>query len=380
MGEAVFENTHFGRITLKKETNTGKDMGGWIFTVFTDEECQTVAKDRNGDDATLTTDSDGSAISNYLAPGTYYVKETGGTYFGDDAWDCSTDIQAVNVVAGSDTALQKAFVNLNGGKISITKTIEGDGDVAGWEFKITRKSDEADMGTFKTGEDGTIVTGNLLPGEYVVEEIIPEDSFFYCKTENPVTVTVSASETAEVGFTNTLKSGQIVIDKTNFLGKKLSGAKFLLEWSDDDGETWTPVVYSDKEYVVKGGTSTEAVTDGCLTTDDTGHIVFENLYPGLMYRITETEAPEGYVKLTDYAFVGELPDDLKLDLTVYNSQGFSLPVTGVNDDAYTLVSIGTGIAIMILFAGMALIAYNFKSDKYTAFARKNKSRKDMRKQ
>lgn len=43
---------------------------------------------------------------------------------------------------------------------------------------------EVEGSPFVTSEDGTILE-TLLPGEYTVEEILPEDSLYVCKSENP---------------------------------------------------------------------------------------------------------------------------------------------------------------------------------------------------
>ena len=80
-----------------------------------------------------------------------------------------------------------------------------------------------------TDRDGTIQTGNLLPGDYTVEELIPEDSIYSCKTENPITVTVKAGETAHIPFTNCIRPARIWIEKVENTGKHLAGAVFRLE-------------------------------------------------------------------------------------------------------------------------------------------------------
>lgn len=87
-------------------------------------------------------------------------------------------------------------------------------------------------------------------------------------------------------------------------------------------------------------------------------LVWDNLYPGLHYRITEQKAPNGYELLKEYAFEGELPaDDLQVSLQVVNAKGFSLPETGAS----------TGLVLRILqlactaaCAALLLISYRKK--------------------
>ena len=55
-------------------------------------------------------------------------------------------------------------------------------------------------------------------------------------------MTIVAGATAEVSFTNRLKNAQIIVYKIDPMGAPMSGAEFLLEWSED-GVTWAPVTY-----------------------------------------------------------------------------------------------------------------------------------------
>ena len=113
--------------------------------------------------------------------------------------------------------------------------------------------------------------------------------------------------------------------------------------------------YNDKDYAVIGGCSADGLEGGCLTTDGTGTIVFTNLYPGLKYRLTEVEAPEGYVLLSDFAFEGELPADngFEVSRVVYNSQGYTLPASGSNSLMSTAL---IGAMLLMCAVGMGIIS------------------------
>ena len=129
-------------------------------------------------------------------------------------------------------------------------------------------------------------------------------------------------------FTNAIRPGKITIEKVDDNDEPLAGAKFLLEWSED-GSLWQPIQYS--EPVTKGGCSNPNIVDGCLTSGEEGLLVWENLHPGLYYRLTEVEAPTGYQLLTKVVYEGKLPaDGLTVELRVVNSPVFTLPKTGSN--------------------------------------------------
>ena len=145
------------------------------------------------------------------------------------------------------------------------------------------------------------------------------------------------------------------MEKIDTTGEHLAGATFLLEWSAE-GSLWYPVKYL--EGLAKGGCSNSALVDGTLTSGEDGILEWDNLYPGLHYRVTELKAPNGYELLKGYAFEGQLPaDDLQISLQVVNAKGFSLPDTGAS----------TGLILRILqlvcaavCAALLLISYKKK--------------------
>ena len=341
-------NKEQGLAWFYKKTNTGQSVEGWHITVYTDEACTQKV-------GTLSTNEDGRA-GYYLDPGTYWAKETGDEHgrFEDEYWMVDETVQKFEIKPHEDVSI--TFTNVQHGRLKITKTVEGGGSVEGWQFKITDAEGKGlDGSPFATDEDGIILTGNLLPGQYTVEELLPEDSLYECKGENPQTITVKQGEIAEVSFTNAMRSGKITIEKIDTAGEHLAGATFLLEWSAE-GSLWYPVQYS--KELTKGACSNSALVDGTLTSGEDGILEWDNLYPGLHYRVTELKAPNGYELLTDYAFEGTLPsDDLQVSLQVVNAKGFSLPDTGAS----------TGLILRILqlacaaaCAALLLISYKKK--------------------
>ena len=312
-------NKEQGLVWFYKKTNTGESVEGWHITVYSDETCiQKVG--------TLITNEDGRA-GYYLDPGTYWAKETGDEHgrFEDEYWMVDENVQKFEIKPHEDVSI--TFTNVQYGRLKITKTVEGGGSVEGWQFKITdAEGTVLDGSPFATNEDGVILTGNLLPGQYTVEELLPEDSLYECKSENPQTVTVKQGEIAEVSFINALRTGKVTVEKIDITGSPLAGATFRLEWSAE-GSLWYPVTYS--ETIVRGGCSNPDVTDGSLTTGTDGLLKWDNLYPGLQYRLTETKAPDGYNLLDGTAFERELAaDNMNVSLRVVNTRTYTLPKTG----------------------------------------------------
>lgn len=318
----TWHNKEQGLVWIYKKTNTEASVQGWQITIYSDEGCTQAI-------GTLTTSEEGKA-GYYLAPGTYWAKETGNqnVLFENEYWVVDTTVQKFEVKPHESTEI--VFSNTHCGKLEIVKTMEGAGSVEGWQFKITGPDGaEIEGSPFVTDRDGIIQTGNLLPGDYTVEELIPEDSIYSCGTENPITVTVKAGETAHVPFTNCIQPARIWIEKVDNTGKHLAGAVFRLEWSADNGQTWSNIFYSDKQEPVKGGCSNAELADGCLTSNGKGELAWNNLYPGLRYRVTETQAPEGYTRLKGTAFDDTITvKDLDVTIRVVNNRGFLLPKTG----------------------------------------------------
>lgn len=331
-------NKEQGLAWFYKKTNTGESVEGWHITVYSDEACTQKV-------GTLITNEDGRA-GYYLDPGTYWAKETGDEHgrFEDEYWMVDETIHKFEIKPHEDVSI--TFTNVQYGKLKISKTVEGGGSVEGWQFKITDAEGKVlDGSPFASNKDGIILTGNLLPGQYTVEELLPENSFYQCVSENPQTVTVTQGEIAEVSFVNALRTGKVTVEKIDISGAHLAGATFRLEWSED-GSLWHPATYS--ETIVRGGCSAKGLTDGCLTSGEDGVLQWTGLHPGLHYRLTETKAPEGYKLLDKAAYEGALPaDDLALSVRVTNTRTFTMPETGAVSGAVLRV-LGLAAAISCL--------------------------------
>lgn len=339
-GETVVDewlNREQGLGWFHKSTNTGESLEGWIITIYSDEACTTAV-------STVTTGSEGK-IGLYLDPGIYYAKETGDTEdrFENEYWLVDETVQMFEIKAHEDTDIY--FNNIYRGNVLIKKEMPDGGSVAGWMFDIHRVSDNAYLGAFTSADDGTILTGFLEPGEYRITEQIPEGSLYVCDGENPKTVSVEAGKTAEVTFFNVLRPGEISIQKVDPNGNPLSGAEFLLEWSED-GQVWAPVVYTNTMLVAGGTCTSEGLEDGKLVSGEDGVVTFTDLLPGCWYRLVESKAPEGYQLLSEYAYKGILANEENnmITLKVVNAPVYKLPQTGSKSPVIMIVSLGVALA------------------------------------
>lgn len=340
-GETVvdeWQNKEQGLGWFRKTTNTGENLSGWEITVYSDEACTQKV-------CTVTTDETGKT-GHYLDPGIFYAKETGDTLgrYSNEYWLIDKTVYRFEIKPHEETTV--TFSNTHYGKLNIRKAMDTEGPLDGWQFRVTDASGKEIMGSpFTSDKNGEIHVGNILPGVYKIEELIPEDSLYYCKSENPQTVNVTAGQAAAITFTNCLKPAEIVIQKVNTAGNPLPGAVFLLEWSSD-GVNWSPVTYTDSPHVTEGTCTAVDLLEGCLTSPVDGIVRFTGVHPERYYRLSEISAPDGYQLLAGAAFEGTIPIDksLTITLTVVNAPVYELPMTGSKSFVVMAVSLCICIA------------------------------------
>ena len=320
--KVTFKNQYRGQAQIIKTATNGGSVEGWHFSIFTADGTKV------GD---YVTDSTG-IITVDLEPGVYTVKETDGEY---PYWHNDPEPEKTVTVVAGETA-EVTFLNEWVGKAKIIKTLANPeaGTVEGWQFTISRIVGETDavyLATVTTGADGTIEY-DLEPGQYLITELIEENSLWKCITDQSVVITVTAGQTTEVPFTNALRPGKIGIHKVDTRGESLDSTEFTLEWSED-GVNWQPVSYTDSTVPQIGGCTTAGLLEGGkLVTDETGLVSFEGLYPTLQYRLTETKAKNGYQLLQSSAYEGglDVENELVVSLKVVNAEVFTMPETGGN--------------------------------------------------
>ena len=329
--QVSYTNIQYGIIMFQKTTNTGSNLAGWTFRV-TDSDGNHV-----GD---YVTDEMGYASSEKLAPGRYYVTELGN---GDPYWICDLTPHVVDVSAGK--MVGSVWKNTHVGQCIIRKQTDTGEDLEGWTITIYSDPECTQViDTLTTAADGSALC-YLEPGIYYAKETGDlygrfEDSSWSIDTEVKEFTIVEGQDT-EITFRNSRRSGTISIQKVDIYGEPLTGAKFLLEWSED-GIVWTEIARSDTEDTVKG----ESADEGTQTSPEDGIIQWRNLHPGVLYRITELDAPEGFQLLGAPAFEGTLPEsNPTVTLCVVNARTFTLPETGSRSAALLPLSAALCLAL-----------------------------------
>ena len=246
-------------IILKKDNQTGLPLAGARFMVTT----------AGGNFiADLVTGSTGYATLNGLKPGSYVVKEVEAP----DGHIIDSTPQTFEIRVGQTEPVFLVFGNDGKTTLYIRKEDEQTRlPVAGAVFKLSRVNGEVIKERLETGLDGLASIGDLLPGDYVVEEI--EAPKGYLLSENPKqNVSLKAGEVATVLFRNNKPGGVAILKQDAMSGLPLEGAKFTVTRLDG-----SPV--GKEPYYVTG---------------KDGYIRVPGLEAGYYY-VQEIEAPEGYL-------------------------------------------------------------------------------------
>ena len=206
------------------------------------------------------------------------------------------------------------------------------------EFVAYAVTDADGKATFLIGNDGTDDIPVDLPigfTWYVKELYVPAG---YDLDDTVYTVEFGDNQTRDVNIVKYVDNddddlamdvpqpGQIEIQKTDTAGKKLSGVKYALEYSTDNGTTWAtvkPYATTDKGVIV--GKAEGVDTNGIATTGSNGKAIFSRLLANgtVLYRVTEIATQSGYQLLKDKIYVGTLPriTNSNTDITVYDVNG-----------------------------------------------------------
>lgn len=134
------------------------------------------------------------------------------------------------------------------------------------------------IGRYTTDSSGIIVITGLEAGAYIIEEVqAPTNYLISENSKQQAWLKADGTSVVEVTFAN-YPYGSLLITKVDAItNKPLSNAKFKVTTGD--------------------GTAV-GTGNGVFTTDSNGEILIPNLKPD-SYVVTETEAPEGYVKDTE---------------------------------------------------------------------------------
>lgn len=275
-----------GKISIRKSDSKGNVQGeasleGAEYTVY-GADSQEVGK--------ITTDKDGNGSLENLVLGTYTVKETKAPEAYDLDWNTYTveltyKDQNTAIILGNVDSKE----NVKTGKIEIKKTdIEGN-PLKGGEFGIYANADMYIGDTLykkgqlvvsiKTDDSGVARSDDLPYGSYYVKEISAPTQ----EAGNSHNFVLS-DDTQYVKITGKNKT-----DSVTFVDKKVTASKTTITGTDEI-----------KDAVMTVTDNGGKVID-TWTSDGNPHSI-KGLHEGWEYTLTETTAPNGYVKAESIKF------------------------------------------------------------------------------
>ncbi|EDP68177.1 hypothetical protein CAT7_11370 [Carnobacterium sp. AT7] len=255
-----------GSVEWKKTTKTGEPLAGAVFNVL-NKDGIIVAENVVSDEAGLVSVND-------LAPGTYTIQETTTV----DGYLLNTETVEFTIASSSEgTPVTLSIDNFKNyqGTAQLIKTNEAGKVLKDAVFEV-RNSDGKVMDTLTSDENGRIMAEGLAPGNYTFVEVKAPGNYVKDTTDYPFTILdkfEGEPEVVTVGDVQNFK-GSVVLEKVDVSGKGLSNAVFEIRDSKDN--------------LIQSG----------LTSNNNGKVKVNGLAPG-KYTISETQAPEGYVRNTD---------------------------------------------------------------------------------
>lgn len=300
--EAVIEIT-------KKDGDTGKNLAGAVYGVYSDNACtKLIAKmpptDSNGSSrVTLTKTQDTVYLKEITAPEGYVVQASS---YGVKLVVGSTTKQTVTdkeqkgnlTVYKEGEVFVGAVSDENGTSFQYEKrrqkgavyNVYAAEDIVTAGGKTVYKKGAEVAKNLITGENGSVTVKNLPLGSYNVTEAQAPENFYNAKETKKVTISY-AGQTAEAAFSETTftndrqKAVVQVIKKDKDTENTLSGGHFAL-FAAQDMKT------VDGKVAVKK----DALIETAITGTD-GKAAFKADLPvGFSYYVKEVQAPAGYVR------------------------------------------------------------------------------------
>jgi len=159
------------------------------------------------------------------------------------------------------------------------------------------------IGRFTTDHSGAIVLTGLIPGSYVVREVIPPNNFTLSVTNTQtVHLMPDGHSVVEVVFDNDPYGSLVISKRCSVTGVPLHNAEFR---------------------VVNSSGAVVGTANGLFRTNAQGEILIPNLPPG-SYVITEVSAPSGFI-------LDSTPQTIRVNATgqIYRLEFTNRPVGGL---------------------------------------------------
>ena len=217
-----------------------------------------------------------------------------------------------------------------------------------------------------TDANGEILFDGLYAGvEYFYQEFQAPDGYELDDTMYSFSLNKENLD-IEIACENTIKEGTIRIRKINEKGQPISGVRFLLEFSVNDGRTWLPIGYRSSDAPVTVGCCiNDDVVEGVIQTGADGWAEFaglaiDNQLCSIRYRLTEVKTQNGYELLASPVFDGHLTAArTEREFTAVNHSAFQLPMTG----GAGFTGLGIGFSLSMLASVLLLLFLPKKREK-----------------
>ena len=217
-----------------------------------------------------------------------------------------------------------------------------------------------------TDANGEILFDGLYAGvEYFYQEFQAPDGYELDDTMYSFSLNKENLD-IEIACENTIKEGTIRIRKINEKGQPMSGVRFLLEFSVNDGRTWLPIGHRSSDAPVTVGCCiNDDVVEGVIQTGADGWAEFaglaiDNQLCSIRYRLTEVKTRNGCELLASPIFDGHLTAArTEREFTAVNHSAFQLPMTG----GAGFTGLGIGFSLSMLASVLLLLFLPKKREK-----------------
>jgi uncharacterized surface anchored protein len=260
-------------------------LEGIEFSVYSDEALSNKI-------ATLVTDTNGRAVSGSLSPGKYYIKETSAP----SVYKTNSTVYEVEILYKSQRTAEYELVSVTNEKLQADFALQklssyDDSPLEGAEFTLTAVFDPSISYPLLTDSDGRAQVTDLIPGQYVLEEVKAPTGYDIAAdmngdgTDDPdgIVIDIAPGRTTQgeyvVALYNDPQEAQAIVTKFSSTSRtlRLQGVKFAL-YKDSVAEANK---IGDSKY-----------------TDEDGIVSWQGLFPG-NYVLVEEATIAGYMMPAD---------------------------------------------------------------------------------